>query len=62
MADDRVKLTTEGDMAARIAKRLRPSNEQTTAQTKTQTGTGSSRTSHSIHLSGSQAKHGEEAE
>jgi hypothetical protein len=55
---ENVKLTTKGDMNARIAKRLLPSNEQTTAHEKTTTGTGAQRVVSTTHHSGQQAAHG----
>jgi hypothetical protein len=55
---ENVKLTTKGDMNARIAKRLLPSNEHATAHEKTTTGSGAQRVIHTIHHSGSNAAYG----
>jgi hypothetical protein len=56
---DKVHLTTnKGSMSQRIADRLRPSNERTTATHSIQTGQGPTRTSHTVHHGGSQRQHG----
>jgi hypothetical protein len=53
------KLTSgKGDMNARIAARLRPSNEHSTAQHHAVQGSGPTRASHTVHVSGSQRSHG----
>lgn len=58
MAHD-VKLNPQhGSMEARIAKRLRPSNEKATAAHTAVTGSGPQRVIHTIHHGGSQAAHG----
>jgi hypothetical protein len=56
---DNVKLTSgKGDMAKRIADRLRPSNEHSTADHHAVQGSGPTRASHTVHVSGSQRSHG----
>jgi hypothetical protein len=47
------------DMSARIAKRLKPSNEMTTANTHVQHGNSPVRAHDTVHLSGSIKRHGE---
>jgi hypothetical protein len=42
----------------KIADRLKPSNEMSTASTHSQTGNGPNRVHHTVHRSGSVAKHG----
>jgi hypothetical protein len=42
---------------ARIAKRLRPSNDQRTADSMTTMGTGPTRVSHTVHRSGQNLQH-----
>jgi hypothetical protein len=49
---------SKGDMAKRIADRLNPSNEMTTADVHTQHGTSPLRTHSTVHHSGSNKSHG----
>jgi hypothetical protein len=42
---------------ARIAKRLRPSNDEQTADTHTTMGTGPTRVHHTVHRSGTNLQH-----
>jgi hypothetical protein len=59
MSDDKVNLNPKhGSMESRIANRLRPSNETSTADHHSVTGTGARRTHSTIHHGGSNAAHG----
>jgi hypothetical protein len=54
-----VKLTSgKGSMSQRIADRLKPSNEKSTAAEHAAHGGGPTRTSSTIHHGGSQGSHG----
>ena len=55
---DNVKLTTPGDMNARIAKRLRPINETSTADHHAVHGTGDKPVVTTVHHAGQNAAHG----
>jgi hypothetical protein len=55
---DNVKLTSgKGSMEARIAARLRGSNDHATADHHVVSGSGPTRASHTIHRSGGQGTH-----
>jgi hypothetical protein len=59
MSDDKVKLNPKhGSMESRIANRLRPSNETSTADHHTMQGVGPRRTVTTVHHGGSNAAHG----